>query len=170
MKYLLQKAIVLPILIALSIGAVVFKLKSTAPVEHSSNQYPVKIVEVITVSELPFRSRAVAYGHVEPSVVLKAKAEVSGKISYVHPDLKKGASLSQGTVVLRIEPTSFEFSLKQSVAALSSSRSSLDQLEAEEKSTLRLLSIAQENLEVGAKRAESLDRNLGETTSSAFFC
>jgi multidrug efflux pump subunit AcrA (membrane-fusion protein) len=156
MKYLLQKAIVLPILIALSIGAVVFKLKSTAPVEHSNNQYPVKVVEVITVSELPFRSRAVAYGHVEPSVVLKAKAEVSGKISYVHPDLKKGASLSQGTVVLRIEPTSFEFSLNQSVAALSSSQSSLEQLEAEEKSTLRLLSIAQENLAVGQKELNRL--------------
>jgi multidrug efflux pump subunit AcrA (membrane-fusion protein) len=93
---------------------------------------------------------------VQPAVFLNAKSEVSGKITYRHPGLKQGGSLPAGTVVLKIEPTIFEFSLNQSEASLASSRSSLVQLEAEEKSTQKLLAIAQENLHVGQKELDRL--------------
>lgn len=156
MKKIFQKAFILPLIIAIAIAAVVYKVKSRAPLEHVDTQFPEKVVEVITVKKLPFRSRATAYGHVEPSVLLKAKAEVSGKISYVHPQLKQGGSLPAGTVVLRIEPTTFEFSLDQSEAGLASTRSSLEQLEVEEKSTRRQLGIAQKNLSVGQNELDRL--------------
>ena len=157
MKKLFQKAFVLPLIIAIAIAAVVYKVKSRAPLEHVDSQFPEKVVEVITVKKLPFRSRATAYGHVEPSVLLKAKAEVSGKISYIHPELKQGGSLPARTVVLRIEPTTFEFSLGQSEAGLASTRSSLEQLEAEEKSIRRQLGIAQRNLSVGQKELDRIN-------------
>lgn len=127
------------------------QVKSKAPIEHEDAKFPDKAVEVITIKKIPFRARAMAFGNVEPSVVLKAKSEVSGKVSYIHPDLKKGASLKKGTVVLRIEPTTFEISLNQSKAGLAGSQSSLAQLETEEKSTKRALSISQKNLNVGLK-------------------
>ena len=157
MKKLFQKAFILPLIIAIAIAAVVYKVKSRAPLEHVDSQFPEKVVEVITVKKLPFRSRATAYGHVEPSVLLKAKAEVSGKISYIHPELKQGGSLPAGTVVLRIEPTTFEFSLGQSEAGLASTRSSLEQLEVEEKSIRRQLGIAQRNLSVGQKELDRIN-------------
>ncbi len=157
MKKIFQKAFILPLIIAISIAAVVYKVKSRAPLEHVDNQFPEKVVEVITVKKLPFRSRATAYGHVEPSVLLKYKAEVSGKISYIHPELKQGGSLPAGTVVLRIEPTTFEFSLDQSEAGLASTRSSLEQLEVEEKSIRRQLGIAQRNLSVGQKELDRIN-------------
>ncbi len=157
MKQIFQKAFILPLIIAIVIAAVVYKVKSRAPLEHVDNQFPEKVVEVITVKKLPFRSRATAYGHVEPSVLLKAKSEVSGKISYIHPELNQGGSLPAGTVVLRIEPTTFEFSLDQSKAGLASTRSSLEQLEVEEKSTRRLLGIAQRNLNVGQKELDRIN-------------
>ncbi len=156
MKKLFQKAFILPLIIAIAIAAVVYKVKSRVPLEHVDNQFPEKVVEVITVKKLPFRSRATAYGHVEPSVLLKYKAEVSGKISYIHPELKQGGSLPAGTVVLRIEPTTFEFSLDQSKAGLASTRSSLEQLEVEEKSIRRQLGIAQRNLSVGQKELDRI--------------
>jgi multidrug efflux pump subunit AcrA (membrane-fusion protein) len=83
--------------------------------------------------------------------------EISGKISYIHPSLKKGASLAKDTVVLRIEPTTFEFSLEQSAAGLAASESSLKQLEVEETSARRSLEIAEQNLLTGQKE---LDRVL----------
>lgn len=156
MKNLFQKAFILPLIIAIAIAVVVYKVKSRAPLEHIASHFPEKVVEVITVKKLPFRSRATAYGHVEPSVFLKARAEVSGKISYMHPELKQGGSLPAGTIVLRIEPTTFEFSLDQSEAGLAGSRSSLQQLEVEEKSTRRSLAIAQQNLRVGQKELDRL--------------
>ena len=156
MKRLLQKAVILPVIVAIAVAAVVFKVKSRAPLEHESGQLPEKLVEVITVRQLPFRSRATAYGHVEPAVLLKAKAEVSGKVSYIHPSLKQGGSLPKDTIVLRIEPTIFEFSLDQSQAGLAGSQSSLKQLEAEEKSTRRSLALARKNLAVGQKELDRI--------------
>jgi len=151
MKKLFKNFIFLPLILAGAVAFVVMQVKSKAPIEHEEAKFPVKVVEVITISKIPFRARAMAFGNVEPATVLKAKSEVSGKISYIHPNLKKGASLKKGDVVLRIEPTSFEISLNQSKAGLVGSQSSLVQLETEEKSTKRALSISQKNLNVGLK-------------------
>ena len=156
MKKLLQKAFILPLIIILAIGLVVFKVKTKSPIEHEALQFPTKTVEVITAKKLLFSPRATAYGNVEPAVLLKSKSEVSGKIAYIHPELKKGGSIAKGTVVLRIEPTTFEFSLDQSKAGLVSSQSSLKQLETEEKSTGRSLKIAKENLRVGEKELDRI--------------
>lgn len=156
MKNISQKAIILPLIVITALALVIYKVKSRSPVEHEVLQFPVRTVEFITLKKLPFRARAIAYGNVEPAVLLEAKAEVSGKISYIHPLLKKGGSLSKDTVVLRIEPTIFEFSLDQSEAGLAGSQSSLTQLEVEEKSTRRSLDIARKNLQVGITELDRL--------------
>lgn len=170
MKKILAKGFILPLIVVLAVSLVVFKVKSKPPIGHQVEGYPEKTVEVITVKKLPFRGRAIAYGNVEPAVVLKAKTEVSGKISYIHPSLQKGASLAKGTVVLRIEPTTFEFSLDQSKAGLSSSLSSLKQLEVEENSTKRSLDIAKKNLQFGENESDRLRSILkkGLISRSAF--
>ena len=158
MKRFLQKAFILPLIIGLAVALVVFKVKTKPTIEHEARTFPRKTVEVITAKKIPFRPRAIAYGHVEPAVLLKSKAEVSGKIVYIHPELKKGGSIAKDTVVLRIEPTTFEFSLDNSKAGLASSRSSLTQLKTEEKSTRRSLDIAQKNLQVGEKELVRLQK------------
>ena len=156
MKKLLQKPIIFLIILLLAIAFVVFKVKSKPPVKHEELQFPVRTVEVITAKKIPFSTRAIAYGNIQPTVLVKAKTEVSGKIVYIHPDLKKGGSIAKDTVVLRIEPTTFEFSLNQSKAGLEGSKSSLAQLEVEEKSTLSSLRLAQKNLKVGQKELDRL--------------
>lgn len=156
MKNFLQKSFVLPVIVILAVGLVVVKVKTKSPVEHEVLQFPIKTVAVITVKKRPFRPRATAYGYVEPAVLVTAKAEVSGKISYLHPELSKGGSIARGEVVLRIDPTTFEFSLDQSKAGLAGSQSSLRQLEVEEKTTGRSLTIAQANLLVGEKELRRL--------------
>jgi RND family efflux transporter MFP subunit len=149
MKKIFKNFIFLPLLIAGAIALVVMQVKSKQPIEHKDVQFPVKTVEVLTVKKIPFRTRAIAYGNVEPSTVLKAKSEVNGKISYIHPNLKQGGSLPKGTTVLRIETTTFEISLDSSKAGLAGSQSSLAQIEAEERSAKRSAQIAQQNLKLG---------------------
>ena len=159
MKKILKNFIFLPLIIAAAVAFVVMQVKSKQTVEHKEVQFPVKTVEVLTVEKIPFRTRAVAYGNVEPATVLQAKSEVNGKISYIHPDLKQGGSLPKGTTVLRIETTTFQISLDSSKAGLASSQSSLKQIEAEEQSAKRSLAIAQKNLNLGLaelKRVEVL--------------
>lgn len=148
MKKFFQRFFTLPLIFISAIIIVVVLVKTKAPIEHEEATYPVKAVEIINVTKLPFRVRATAFGHVEPSVIINAKSEVSGKISYIHPDLKQGASIAKGTVVLRIEPTTFEISLNQSKAGLAGSQSSLAQLDAEQYSTKQAYAIAKEKLTV----------------------
>jgi len=156
MRNILQKAVILPLIVVIAVAFVIFKVKSKPPLEHQDLQFPVKTVEVITARKIPFRARATAYGNVEPAVLVQAKAEVAGKISYIHPLLKKGGNLAQGTVALRIEPTTFEFSLNQSRAVLAASQSALVQLEVEENTTRGSLEIAKKNLQVGQKELDRL--------------
>lgn len=157
MKKILTNFITLPLILFTAIAIIVFLVKTKAPVEHVSAGYPVKAVEVITANKIPFRARAIAFGNVEPAVTLNTKSEVSGKISFMHTDLKKGASLPKGTLVLRIEPTTFEFSLIESEAMLTSSMSSLNQLKIEEKSTRNALVIVQKNLDVELKELKRIE-------------
>jgi RND family efflux transporter MFP subunit len=156
MKKLLKKLPILPIIVLTAVAIVVIAVKTKAPIEHEELGYPEKSVEVIVAKKVPFRARVTAFGSVEPAVLMKAKSEVSGKIVYIHPALKKGASLNKGTVVLRIEPTTYEISLNQSKAGLAGSQSSLAQLVAEEKSAKGALKIAQEKLDFEHKEMARL--------------
>jgi multidrug efflux pump subunit AcrA (membrane-fusion protein) len=151
MKKILQSFLLLPVILITAIIIVTVLVKGKSPIEHQDLSYPIKAVEVYTVEKIPFRVRATAFGHVEPSVTINAKSEVTGKISYIHPDLKQGASIKKGTVVLRIEPTTFEISLSQSKAGLAGSKSSLTQLNVEQTSTEQALVIAQKKLDVELK-------------------
>jgi RND family efflux transporter MFP subunit len=146
MKKILTHFIFLPLIIVAAVAFVFIQVKSKQAIEHQEIQFPLKTVEVLTLKKIPFRTRAVAYGNVEPATVLKAKSEVNGKISYIHPELKQGGSIPKGTTVLKIETTTFEISLDSSKAGLASSQSLLQQIEAEEKSAKRSLEIAKKNL------------------------
>ncbi len=156
MKQLLQKPLIPAIIVLAALLFVLYQVMTRPPIDHEKLSFPTRSVEVIRVQKLPFSSRAIGYGNVEPAVLLKAKTEVSGKVSYVHPSLKQGASLPKGTLVVSIEPTTFEFTLEQSKAGLEGNQSFLKQLEVEEISTRRSLDIAKQNLQNGEKELARL--------------
>jgi len=151
MKKLLKKPIVLLFVLALGIGLTVLMVKNKPAVQHDNAEMKPRTVNIIRVQPLPFRHRVNAYGNVEPAVSLQGKAELNGKITYLHPELKQGNSIAGGTVVVRIDVDDFIVSLKQSEADLKSSESILQQLEEEQKTTRRSLQLAKDNLRVGEK-------------------
>ncbi|MDH3217915.1 MAG: HlyD family secretion protein [Gammaproteobacteria bacterium] len=142
---------VVALLVALAVAVVIaFALvKSRKPLQHVAAEMPSRAVEVVTARLIPFRSSITAYGNVEPAITLNSTAEVSGRISYVHPNLKPGETIPAGTVVVRIEAKDYALSLQQTKEDLKASQSSLRELEAEQESTQRSLELAQKNLEVG---------------------
>ncbi|WP_456404535.1 efflux RND transporter periplasmic adaptor subunit [Thiolapillus sp.] len=156
MKKLLKRKFILPLVVFVAMALVAFKVKTRPPVTHEDLDYPVRAVETMEVRAIPYRSHTTGYGNVEPRVTVKARSEVSGKIVYIHPQLRKGSSLPKDVVVLRIEPTTFEFSLEQSKAGLSGTESSLRQLETEEESTKALLAIVRKNLAVQEKEYQRI--------------
>lgn len=135
------------IALALILAIILVKLKPT--IQHVATEMPSKAVEIITAKSIPFRARLTAYGNVEPAITLNSMAEVSGEISYVHPNLKAGEKILADTVVVRIDAKDYASTLKQTEADLSGSRSALKELNEEEKSTRRSLKLAKSNLRVG---------------------
>jgi len=156
MNKILQKRFIIFVIVALGILIAFVLNKSRSPLEHANSRMASKKVDVITVSKIPFHASVTAYGSVEPSIMIKGMAEVSGKASYVNPRLKQGNSLPQGTVVVRIDPEDYKLSLKQTQADLKSNKSSLSQLEEEEKSIKQSLALAQKNLQVGEKEMQRI--------------
>ena len=149
MKIHLKNGFGLVISLLVAIVVAVILIKSRSPLEHVAVEMPSRSVEVITASETPFRSRVTAYGNVEPAITLNSMAELSGKISYLHPNLKAGETIPAGTLVVRIDAEDYALSLRQTREDLKASQSALDELDEEEKSTRRSLELAQKNLSVG---------------------
>ena len=149
MKVNLKSSLSLFIAIGLALVITVILVKSKPAMQHVASEMPSKAVEVITARYIPFSTRITAYGNVEPAITLNGTAEVSGKISYIHPDLKAGETIPADTVVVRIDTKDYDVSLKQTEADLLASRAALKELEVEEKSTQRALKLAQKNLKVG---------------------
>ena len=149
MKLNLKSYFSLFIALGLAIVIAIIMVKSKPAMQHMATEMPSKAVEIITAKYIPFSTRITAYGNVEPAITLDSTAEVSGKISYVHPNLKAGETIPAGTVVVRIEAKDYALSLAQTQSDLDASRSTLQELDEEEKSTRRSLKLAQKNLKVG---------------------
>lgn len=145
----LKSGVALLLTLAVAIVIAVLLVRSKSPLEHVEVGMPSRTVEVITAARMPFRARITAYGNVQPAITLNSMAEVSGRISYVHPNLKSGETIPAGTLVVRIDAEDYARSLQQTREDLKASRSSLAELEAEERSTRRSLELARKNLEVG---------------------
>ncbi|GJM05770.1 MAG: acriflavin resistance protein [marine bacterium B5-7] len=156
MKKYLEKPCILFVFIGLGVLIAILIIKGRVAPEHIDAEMSSKSVDVIEVKLIPFKTKVVAYGNVEPAVTLNTLAEVSGKISYMHPDLKQGNTIVAGTVVVRIDSEDYEAVLKQTAADLSGNQSSLKQLEVERQTTRRSLQLAKENLEVGEKELERI--------------
>ena len=140
-------ALFVAIVLALVLAIILIKLK--APMQHVAVEMPSKAADYITADRIPFRTRITAYGNVEPAISLNSMAEVSGKISYLHPNLKSGETIPAGTLVVRIDAEDYAVTLKQTQADLEASRSSLKELKEEKKTTQRSLKLAKENLKFG---------------------
>jgi len=152
------------IAMALAVGLALVLVKNRPPLEHVAMEMPSRVVEIIHARQVPFRARVVAYGNVKPAITLNSVAELSGEISYLHPNLKAGETIPEGTLVVRIEAEDYELSLKQTQEDLKASRSSMRELDEEQRSTQRSLQLAQENLSVGenelGRLREVYQRNL----------
>ncbi len=149
MKIHLKGVVALLFALAVAVVVAIVLVGNRKPLTHVAVEMPSRAVEVITARQVPFRSRITAYGNVEPAITLNSTAEVSGRISYVHPNLKPGDTIPAGTLVVRIDAEDYARSLQQTREDLKASRSALEELEAEEKSTRRSLELARKNLEVG---------------------
>ncbi len=137
---------VLPVL--LGIAVVVFMVRSRGGPEQTPPSELASKVRVIAAPEVTLVPRALGYGNVRPGMVWEAVAQVGGQIVETHPQLKKGAILGKGEVLLRIDPSTYELAIVQTEANIRSVEAQLMELRVKETNTRASLRIEESILEL----------------------
>ncbi|MEH6652222.1 MAG: hypothetical protein V7707_19540 [Motiliproteus sp.] len=115
----------LPLVVLLGVVIAVVIVKTRPAMEHQPSTRLGVPVSTLTLQQHPVRPSMIGYGEVSPDVLLQMRAEVSGRVSFVHPKLRKGAILAAGTMVLKIEDNDYRLALKKANASLAQNRANL---------------------------------------------
>ena len=132
--------------IGLLLTIAIVKLQPT--ITHDAEAQKAVPVSVITAQSHITKPSIVGYGTVKPDLNLEALAEVSGRVTFVHPDLDKGAFLAKGTLVLTIDDKDYKLSLKQAEADLLAAKTNVQEMDMIIQNNILELKLANEKLKV----------------------
>ena len=147
----------LPIIIAGCLLLAIVIVKIQPDMQHEPEAGIITPVKVIEVKRFSVRPAIKGFGVVEPDILLESKAEVSGKIVYVHPQLRDGAIFPKDTVVIRIEEKDYHLSLQQAEANAAISRAKLREIKVNIKNTRIDLNLAKKKLTLAKKDLERVN-------------
>ncbi len=144
----LSKRSAFPILLIICIILAVVIVKSQSDMEHKSKESFVTPVKAIEVQKYKLKPSITGFGIVEPDIQFEAKSEVAGKIVYVHPQLRNGATFAEASVVIRIEADDYQSSLQQAKANSAVNQAQLREIKVRLKNTRDDLNLAKQKLQL----------------------
>lgn len=142
--------------IAIAIGGVTWMhlFRSTPkPRPPQERGRPVRVVEVAMVAAIP---RATGYGVVESQQQWQGVAEVSGRVIALGERLEVGRTIEAGTLLLRIDPGSYELEKLRSESTVKAVRAQIGELSAREKSAKATLRVEERGLAMAQRDLENL--------------
>ncbi len=158
-------------LAAVAVGIVIAVLvKLTRPaMEHQDLVASGTSAAFIDLQEYSVRPEIKGYGAVQPELAADIRTEVSGRVVYLNPELKKGEILPAGTMVIKIDDKDYRLALAKAEASLAQSRINLSDKKLQKTNIESDLKLAREKLtlsEKELKRSGSLFRK-GALSESA---
>ena len=126
-------------------------------------------VRVIRANPLDVQTRAIGYGNALPANTWRAVARISGKVIEVHDELKEGAVLPAGTVLLRLDASAYELTVKKLEASLAGIAAEIEQLNSQKANDEASLKIEERTLalkEKNLKREQTLFKQKAVSQSS----
>jgi multidrug efflux system membrane fusion protein len=153
-------ALLAPILVAVVLFAVLWAGRPR-PAERpvADRGRPVRVIAIQERSVVP---KAVGYGVVQAAYEWELVAEVSGRVVEMNPDLRVGATIPQGTKLLKIDAQNYELTEQQKRASLQNINAQLAQLNAQKESAKANLQIERQSLAL-AERDLKRNRSLFST-------
>ena len=144
--------IVPPLLLGIA-ALVVAVQQRAAPVKKPVAELAskVRIIEVPSATLIP---RALGFGTVQPGRVWEAVSQVAGKIIEIHPRLKKGSILPEGTVLLRIDPTDYQLAVARIEAEIRASEARIAETRAQERNFRASIAIENQSLQIATRELE----------------
>ena len=106
----------------------------------------VRTMRVIKVVKTDLIPRAIGFGVAEPGRIWRAMAEVKGRVVEVYSDLKSGALISAGQVLIKIDPTDYELAEARLEAGISQIKAQLQELDVEKQNTRASIAIEERSL------------------------
>jgi len=153
---------ILPILIIVGAVAAYQYMKATRPVPPQrpaqETTYPVKAVAA-RVEDV--RPRLTLYGVTVAGREVDMRALVAGRVIDTGADLREGARISRGDMLLKIDPFDYESSIRETEAQIDEARARIDEFKASITSERDSLKFAREQLRLAKAdltRAQTLSR------------
>ncbi|WP_238388589.1 efflux RND transporter periplasmic adaptor subunit [Roseimaritima ulvae] len=116
-----------------------------------------RVIEVPVVAVLP---QVVGYGTATPGQTWQAVAQVDGRIVEVHKELESGSFVSKDQLLLKIDPTEYEYAVAQLEAEIEQAKAQIEELTRTEENLQASMEIERDALSVTQremKRIEELD-------------
>lgn len=152
-KWLIIPPVVIGVLVLLLMAA------SRQPPVQAERGEPSRTVRVIETPLVELVPKAEGYGPVLPARIWSAVSQVAGRVTCIHPKLRDGEILPEGTELVRIDPIDYEIALAQTAAELA-------ELDVQEKNARASLKIEKRNEELAQKELERIRKLLKQGTSS----
>ncbi|PCJ16968.1 MAG: hypothetical protein COB02_14980 [Candidatus Cloacimonadota bacterium] len=129
----------------------------------------ITLARVLKLKKHSFTPKVESYGEVKSAKIWKVFAEVGGRVSYIHPDLKAGYILNKDETLFKLDVTKLELKKEESYAQKTAIASQIEQLYVETKNVELNLKLEKKQLVIESKELKRIDRLLKEdsTTDSA---
>jgi len=158
LKDFLKSKKAFPVIVVVGFIIMLLIIKSQPELSHTTTQRPSTSVSYIELQRHQLEPEIVGFGTVEPDLDLEAKAEVTGRVTYIHPSLKKGELFTKDTLVIQIDDKDYQLQLKQAEADLIAAQANLKEMEINIENNKLELSIAKEKLKVREKEYARLGK------------
>ena len=159
-----SKVWLLPLLIAIGVAIAVLIVKSRPVTEHHPASQPPISVRTILLEQFNVKPSVIGYGQVRPDVLLDTRAEVAGKIVFVHPQLKKGNILPKGTLVVEIDDSDYRLAFDIASANLTQRKANLSQQHLLRHDAAQALKLAQDKLRLAKVELVRFEKLLKQST------
>ena len=144
----IKSKIAFPVIAIAGLVLMILIVKSQPDMKHKPATSLITPVNYIKVESHLIKPEIIGYGVIKPDMTLQAKAEVSGRINYIHPKLKKGEIFSKDTLLLTIDDKDYLLQLKQAQADLLVNKANLQEMTLTIDNNELELSLALEKLQV----------------------
>ena len=123
----------------------------------------VRVIKVPSVKVIP---RYLGTGTVAPSQIWNGVIQVSGRVMFVHPNLKKGAVIHADEVLVKIETGDYELAIAQADASIEGIRAQIAEIAVKQSNGRAALKIEDDALRIANVELERKRKLLGSGTVS----
>lgn len=108
----------------------------------------------------------VGFGRVEAANSWAAITKVEGVITYLAPELSVGGHITEGQLLVEIDPATYQLNLGKARANLAVAQADIAKLDLQEENTAATLEIERRNLEISQTEYERVERLVASGVSS----